>query len=310
MHWFRNFSLILVLIVPACGELPQPFEHGQQKTTYPLAELAVDVRVLPVKGFSRPAGRALARAVAINLGAFGVTGTHRGNAASRFILDGTVTKAYGVTEDHATLLIQWTLRERGGEETGIHVQELHAVWLDWESSDTSVIIGAAASPAKAIAGLVGVDAELPPSAIGKVSTAIFIHGVAGAPGDGNKSLAVAIRRNLSARGAATFDSPDGVAFIVRATVKVDPPNQREQRISIVWRVDRPNGDPLGEASQVNTIPAGSLDGKWGAVAGYVAAAAVDGIQEILDRSKASETSGTITVPPNSNLVPPTPTTRE
>ena len=139
-----------------------------------------------------------------------------------------------------------------------------------------------------------------------VRAGIFVEGVSGAPGDGNASLAAAMRRALSIRDIAVTEGEATAAHILRATVKADTPTGDQQRIAIVWRLENAGGELLGEAAQENAIEAGSLDGKWGTVAGYAAAAAVDGIEEILERSKASETGGTITLPPNSDLAPPTP----
>ncbi|MBT3360928.1 MAG: hypothetical protein HN403_14995 [Rhodospirillales bacterium] len=304
MRRLKILLVVLATFAAACGELPQPFEHAQQKITYPLAELAVDVRVLPVAGLPGPAGRALARAVVINLGAYGVTASHRENTASRFVLEGSIEEAFGATGNRATMVVHWALRETGGEQTGIHVQEIQSAWSDWQPHDTGTILALGAPPAKAIAGLVGVDAELPPSAMGQVREGIFVRGVVGAPGDGNTSLAAAMRRALSVLGVATVDNAEAAAYVLRAIVTADPPKQEEQRIAIVWRVERPNGDLMGEAAQENAIDAGSLDGKWGATAGYAATAAVDGIEEIMDRGKASKMGGAITLPPNSELVPP------
>lgn len=305
MHRFSIISLAFVLFAAACGELPLPFEHRQQKAAYPLAELAVEVRVLPLSGLLKHRGRALARAVAINLGAHGFTATFGNTGASRFILQGSVEKAFDVSQDGATLLIHWSLRERNGEPVGLHVQELQTVWADWGPPDAGDVMAFGAPPAKAIAGLIEVDAELPPGAMATGRTGIFVQGVTGAPGDGNNSLAAAMRRALAIRSIATADTATTAAHILRATVKADAPSADQQSIAIVWRLDNPKGELLGEAAQQNTIEAGSLNAKWGPVAGYAAAAAVDGIEEILARKKGNETGGrTIILPPNSNLVPP------
>lgn len=304
MNWFRKFSLVFAILAGACGELPQPFEHGQQKTVYPLAELAVDVRITPVADLPGPAGRALAQAVAKNLGAYGVTATQRDQAPSRFILEGRAEEAYGPSGNTADIIVIWNLRERDGEETGIHVQELPSAWTHWEPLDAGMILSLGEQPAKAIAALIGVDAELLPSKIGHVRQGIYVAGVAGAPGDGNTTLAAAIRRTLSARGTATTDEKKAAAYILRAHVNIDPPNEGEQHIEIVWRINRPGGEMVGKAAQENMIPARSLDKKWGPIAGYAAAAAVDGIQDILDRDKRNDTRAGIVLPPNSDLTPP------
>jgi hypothetical protein len=46
----------------------------------------------------------------------------------------------------------------------------------------------------------------------------------------------------------------------------------------------PSGRRLGTVSQQNTIPRGSLNGPWGAIADAAAGAAADGIIKLLPKS--------------------------
>jgi hypothetical protein len=47
----------------------------------------------------------------------------------------------------------------------------------------------------------------------------------------------------------------------------------------------PNGRRLGTVFQKNTIPKGSLNGPWGAIADAAASAAADGIGKLLAKAK-------------------------
>ena len=51
-----------------------------------------------------------------------------------------------------------------------------------------------------------------------------------------------------------------------------------------WQVLDPSGKRLGTVSQQNTIPKGSLNGPWGAIADAAAGAAADGIIKLLPKS--------------------------
>lgn len=289
--------------VAACGRLPQPFAHDEKKTVYPLAELAVDVRVAPVAGLPDRAASALAQAVAESLGGHGVTATHHPSAPSRFVLRGTVEDIGAPGTDIASLTITWVLSDPSGDETGLHVQELRAAWADWQRSDPEFIRQIGSAPARALAGLVSVDAELPAS--GKAGRAgLFLTAVSGAPGDGNESLAEAMRRALKGRDVALADGTETAAHLLNATVSLSPPNDGQQDVSIIWRVERPDGTPLGDAAQKNSVPAGSLDRRWGIVASYAATAAVEGIADILRRSQETGVPSAIVVPPAPTLPRP------
>jgi len=312
MRLIRGAGVALLLLAAACGPIPQPFSHGQSGAAYPLAELAVDVRVAPVAGLPDARARELSRAVAGALGAFGVTATERPDAASRFVLAGAVetdqpgSAAPAVDSTRAT--ISWTLFDAEGEMAGIHVQEVDGAAIIANPPDPQVLQAAGFEPAKALAALVAIDAELPSGTIPKERNGLFVAEVEGAPGDGNAMLPIALRLALSARGFQRAERGADAAEVVRGFVTVDPPAEGNQRVVIRWRVTAPDGATLGEARQENTVPAGSLDGRWGAVAGFAAAAAVDGIAEILDRTQAndapSDGRAPIVLPPSIDLPEP------
>ena len=46
----------------------------------------------------------------------------------------------------------------------------------------------------------------------------------------------------------------------------------------------PAGHEAGKVSQLNSVPAGSLDGPWGAIALAAATEAAGGIHEVIDRN--------------------------
>ena len=303
MRVSRGLVLALLLLAVSCGPLPQPFEHVAQGSAYPLAELAIDVRVAPVAGLPASSGEALARAVAENLGAYGVTATSRPGTASRFVLRGVYAAPATATPADAAIL--WTLYDAEGEATGIHAQAVEAPF----ATDPGAIGVAGQRPAKALAALVGVDAELP-AAGPDVRRGVFLSEVAGAPGDGNAALATALRRVLEAGPFGLAETADGATHVVRGTVTADPPKNGNQRIAIAWRVSTPEGRDVGEANQENMVPAGRLDRRWGGIAGLAAQAAAEGIVEILQRAgdgdPARSAAGrpSIVLPPSSDLPPP------
>ncbi len=127
------------------------------------------------------------------------------------------------------------------------------------------------------------------------SVAALIPTVVGAPGDGSISLTSAIQRELQRNGISLAKAPGGQNYTVEGKVKVGAAKAGKQAIQIDWDVKDPTGKKLGTVSQKNDIPAGSLNGPWGATANAAAAAAAQGILKLLPKTQAQATtsSGTL-----------------
>lgn len=110
--------------------------------------------------------------------------------------------------------------------------------------------------------------------------------VTGAPGDGSRSLAAALRNELMRNGVKPAP-PGAASHTVEGRVKMGPAEGGQQPIKIDWVVKDPRGQSLGTVSQENRIPAGSLDGAWGPTAAAAAVAATQGILKLLPQQTAS-----------------------
>ena len=110
--------------------------------------------------------------------------------------------------------------------------------------------------------------------------------VTGAPGDGSRSLAAALRNELMRNGVKPAP-PGSAAHRVEGRVKMGPSQSGQQPIKIDWVVKDPNGQSLGTVSQENKIPAGSLDGQWGGTATAAAVAATQGILKLLPKQQTA-----------------------
>jgi hypothetical protein len=107
--------------------------------------------------------------------------------------------------------------------------------------------------------------------------------VAGAPGDGEQTLAAALSRQLAARGLKPADAFQVDVYEVQGTVRVAPAAKGRQSVTIVWVVLAPDGTQLGITRQTKTVRKGSLDRKWGAAAEAAAAAAAADIVKLIPR---------------------------
>lgn len=112
----------------------------------------------------------------------------------------------------------------------------------------------------------------------------YVPSVSGAPGDGRKSLTLAIKKQLFAKGLKLAGSSRGSnTYTVRGKVRMGRPSGGQQDIRIDWEVENPSGKRLGTVSQANKIPSGSLDKTWGPIAEAAASAAADGIVKLIPK---------------------------
>jgi hypothetical protein len=113
---------------------------------------------------------------------------------------------------------------------------------------------------------------------------VLVQPVSGAPGDGRKSLTIALKKRLYAGGIKLANGAATNVYMVKGSVKVSNASGNKQSIRIEWQVLDPSGKKLGTVSQQNTIPRGSLNGPWGAIADAAAGSAADGIIKLLPKS--------------------------
>jgi len=113
---------------------------------------------------------------------------------------------------------------------------------------------------------------------------IAVMPVDGAPGDGREALTRAIARSLTQAGHPVTEDFDAAALILAGSVYVVPDDAGQEAVTIEWSLMHPDGRRLGTISQMNTIPAGSLDGAWGPVAHAIANGGADGIVALVQEA--------------------------
>jgi hypothetical protein len=141
------------------------------------------------------------------------------------------------------------------------------------------------SPTPAPAAAAGPAAPAATASVAKPrSNGVVVAPVQGAPGDGQRSLATALKKRLYAGGVKLANGVTTNVYTVKGTVKLADASGGKQNIRIDWLVVDPNGKRLGTVTQQNTIPRGSLNGPWGAIADAAAGAAANGILKLLPKS--------------------------
>jgi hypothetical protein len=152
---------------------------------------------------------------------------------------------------------------------------------------------AAASRAQAVSTPVASAAPAASAATGSIprgpaigGLAAVVPSVSGAPGDGNTSLAEAMRQELQQAGVAMAGAGQG-GYTVAGKVTMGAKKNGKQPIKIDWRVSDPNGQHLATVTQNNEIGAGALDGPWGNIANDAAQGAAVKIKTLIDNDRAS-----------------------
>jgi hypothetical protein len=127
-------------------------------------------------------------------------------------------------------------------------------------------------------------ATAPAPRVAKGPVTAMVSPVSGAPGDGMKSLTAAIKKRLYAKGVKLTSVQSENTYTVKGIVSLTDASGGKQSIRIDWQVIDPSGKKVGTVSQQNTIPKGSLNGPWGAIADAAAGAAADGIVKLLPKN--------------------------
>jgi hypothetical protein len=126
------------------------------------------------------------------------------------------------------------------------------------------------------------DRANPSSLLNRIAK-LYVPAVTGAPGDGDVTLTKLIRARLAEFGPLVQTTPESADFTVKGEVIVSPLPKRQQQIEVVWTVTRPSGVVTGKVSQLNSLPAGTLDLYWGDVAVVVTQEAASGVNTVVER---------------------------
>lgn len=281
--------LLLAVALMACSTLPRPFRPPSDDPANPLVSISPDnagIVIEPIDGPPVPMARLIADSAAQQLNRRGIPASAgQSTGGKRYVLRG-VSAPNMDPSDSSIVLIRWVLFDGAGRPVGRHVQEVHGTWAEWEYGDPRIIEAVGEGIAPPVAAMIqGGD---PNGTVVATRAGLWVKGVSGAPGDGNVSLARAMQLSLKTVGVATAGSPESARFYLEGAVEMELVAPGTEKIRIVWTVVDGEGAVMGRASQENAIPAGSLKGPWGETAGLAAEAAVDGIEDILDRVRSRE----------------------
>jgi hypothetical protein len=158
----------------------------------------------------------------------------------------------------------------------------------WANGDPTVLNQAAANAGPQLAALLSnIDAALKqsdPNSLYNRPPRLDFSGVAGAPGDGDDSLAKEMRQDIGNLGVILVNQQDQADYLMHGRVRVTQVNASTQHIEIFWIIDTTDGKEAGRVAQLHDIPKGSLDTYWGDVAVVAASEAALGVKEVIDNN--------------------------
>ena len=148
------------------------------------------------------------------------------------------------------------------------------------TATSSTSTGRTAAAATGATAATGAAASSAKTTAARKPSGVVVGSVTGAPGDGSRTLPSALKKRLRSNGVKVVSRGSNV-YTVKGTVRLTSAGSSKEKIRIDWRVLEPSGTTKGTVSQENTIPKGSLNGPWGAIADAAAGAAVPGIKKLV-----------------------------
>ena len=271
----------VALLLAACTAAPRAFAPGEEQS---VGEAIVHgtftkgIQVNPVEGTAPIMSKLLARTTVDSFEPYGLPAGVAPFDASEYILHG---RAHRDPNPNAVpfVTIHWQLSNKDGDLLADLEQPVDATSGEWEFGEPTVIIRVAEDVAHRVAAiLAGIAPAQEEAAPDK---GIFVLPVEGAPGDGDFSLTRAIAEALKKRGTRLTRYREQAKYVLLGEMKVSPSVQGRQGVRVTWRLTRPDGTEIGKAEQDNTVPSGTFDTQWMPTARLIAAAAVDGIHEVI-----------------------------
>ncbi len=270
--------LPLLLLLAACGDIPQPFRHeGTNLALAPAAARGVEVRPLD----ESPRSAQLAAAIVRRLLEEEIPASTRAVVPGAWVLSARAEPAAGAT------VLTWTLARSGGEALGGLEQKVPAG--PWARATPKTIDLIAAEVVDKLTGPLHGDG--PKTAAGVVAPVIRLLPLTGLPGDGDTALATAMRTMLKRDGLTVVDGEAPADFLLRGQVTLSPGRPGEEMLAVAWTVTSRSGEDLGTSSQQGPVPKGRLAGPWGSLASDIAAGATDGIGQILRAAVTANAGG-------------------
>lgn len=279
--------LITAALLGGCQPLPHPFADDRPPAELLKIRDSAGISVAPITGQPTAAAATLGAAVANALLKRDIPASDKTTSLGSYLLYGRLAQSLA-EHGSATVTAYWRLYNPNGKTVGERKVDVAAPAKEWEAGAGPPIERLATATAEAIAPLIEDDMPAPVATAvadkdeGRIR--IAIEPVSGAPGDGDKSLAAAVRTVLQRQDLAIVESGQKADLTIDGKVSIAPLKPDKQHVKITWRVRRIDGAEIGTVGQENDVPNGMLEGPWGDIAYTVALAASDGLMQLVARA--------------------------
>jgi hypothetical protein len=289
---FGRLALLLCLMLPACGDLPEPFIGNPGATARRLAEPLTPLLAIPPGTdtlLPDAANQELAKEIATALQATEVPAMVRTPEKTDWRL---ITRA---DRDADGVKPRFSVQDPQGKELGTAEGEVVPLQA-WANADPALMKQVAAEAAPRIGAVLTsirvAHDKADPGSLYNRAAKVLVADVTGAPGDGDQTLTQQMRARLAVLGPIVLTTPTGADFVVQGEVKVVALPKHQERVEIQWIVKTGSGDERGRVVQLNEIPAGTLDHYWGDVAAVVATEASNGVNDVIRRQAGHDPNET------------------
>ena len=276
-------SCLFLSLLSACGDLPEPFKGNPGFTARRLAVPADTRLVVPPPTdalLPNDAATAFVNLLAEALQKEDVPALAQPPRKYDWLLSVTAVRRDDKIVPHFAILDASGKDQGSVDTTPVPAAAWSAGWpatLGKTAGEAAPRVVALMTSIRAIR-----DRADPTSLLNRIAK-LYVPEVTGASGDGNLTLTKLIRARLGELGPLVQLTPEDADFTVQGKVVLTPAGGGNQRVEVVWTVTRPSGVVSGKVSQLNLLPAGSLDHYWGDVAGAVTQEAAPGINTVVER---------------------------
>lgn len=284
----RALPLLLLLALASCGALPQPLfgnpgAQGALLAQPPPSRLTVQYPAQSL--LPDDASSAWAKAVADALNDQEIPADARPRTADgKSPGDWALTLAAELKGN--AVVPSYTVINPDGVSQGT-TQGAPVPVAQWASGAPQVLKAAAVQVAPGIAGLLGnIDAvrrQSDPNSLLNRPTRLYLAGVTGAPGDGNRSLPRQMQIKLESNGFIVQDNPKNADFEVKGEVHTGQGINGTTRIEMQWIVSDSRSE-RGRILQINEVDPRAINPYWGDTAVAAATEAANGVKSVINNA--------------------------
>ncbi len=303
--------LVASLALAACTPTPRPFEHDSSgDAAFDPKQDKTEVTIATPANMPNAMAERVAAALAIELQAYGVIAAVQPAQAPLKIAGAMSTRDAGFGAG-IEIEIEWFLFGGRGIQ-GPAVSKTVAQAQDYAEATDRLVSRIAQQAAPRVATLMGrpptfearspgqvaagVNAPDPADPAGVQTAAatpgkgaapvvkVMVGTITGAPSDGNRQLFSGMRRALGSNKIVVIDKGGSDTFTVIAAVTLTPIDDRMGQLVVNWTVKDPSGKDVGNIEQSNPVPLAAARGSWVGFGDIVAAAAVEGVLELLEKA--------------------------